>query len=219
MIRELKITEDGSHTLYVHGLDESYHSIHGAIQESTHVFINQGFKEILKSKLSILEIGFGTGLNMILTLAESEKSLIHVNYHAVEKYPLVPEEYGRLNYDHLIEGIPPGVLNEAHLAPWNKMITLRDRFTLYKELSDFRLMDPPGKYDLIYFDAFAPDKQPHLWSTEIFTKLSSVTDPGSILVSYSSRGSVRRNLEVCGFDVNKVPGPPGKWEMIVAKRI
>jgi len=219
MNRELRITEDGSHTLYVFELDEPYHSIHGAIQESLHVFINQGFRSINKSSVNILEMGFGTGLNMILTLQESEKRGITVYYHAVEKYPLRPEEYNELNYDRATDTNFPGMLTMAHNAPWDKNFALTERFTLYKELSDFRKMDPQGSFDLVYFDAFAPDKQPWLWSREIFTKIWDVTKAGAILVSYSSRGSVRRLLDMCGFDVKKIPGPPGKREIVRAIKI
>lgn len=216
MKRELRITGDGSHTLYVCELDEPYHSMHGAVQESLHIFINQGFKTVNKSSVNILEMGFGTGLNMILTLRESEKRGIVVNYHGVEKYPLNMEEYGKLNYDQTIGGNFPAMLTMAHNAPWDTNISLTNKFTLYKELSDFRKMDPDGRFDLVYFDAFAPDKQPRLWSREIFTKIRDVTNKGAVLVSYSSRGSVRRLLDTCGFDVIKIPGPPGKREMIRA---
>ena len=219
MKRELRITEDGSHTLYVNDLDESYHSIHGAIQESVHVFINQGFRKISQSYVRVLEIGFGTGLNMILTLRESERTGIRVNYHAVENYPLTPEEYKKLNYDHMKEVNSKGLLTRAHDSQWDTSIKLTDSFTLYKELSDFRTMGPRGPFDLVYFDAFAPDKQPHIWSAEIFSKIHNVTVPGGVLVSYTSRGSIRRIIKTCGFKVEKVPGPPGKWEMIRATRI
>ncbi|MCK5136383.1 MAG: tRNA (5-methylaminomethyl-2-thiouridine)(34)-methyltransferase MnmD [Bacteroidales bacterium] len=219
MERELRLTEDGSHTVYVTGLDESYHSIHGALQESMHVFINQGFHTISRSPMHILEIGLGTGLNMMLTLIESEKIRIEVYYHAVEKYPLEPAEFGQLNFERIIDGIPSGSLLKMHEAPWGKQFNLTESFSIYKEQSDIRSMDPMGRFDLVYYDAFAPDKQPQLWTPNIFSKLYELINPGGILVSYTAKGSVRRDLVSCGFKVERVPGPPGKWEMIRATRI
>ena len=219
MERELRLTEDGSHTLYVIGLDEPYHSMHGSIQESSHVFINQGFQFISKSPLNILEIGMGTGLNVLLSLVESLKDKTEVYYHAVEKYPLSPVEYKKLNFETLISSIPEGSLFQLHTSTWGKIFSLTDNFTVKKELSDFRTMNPKGKFDLVYFDAFAPEKQPQLWTEEIFLKLSHLMNPGGILVSYTSKSAVRRALNSSGFTVTKVPGPPGKWEIIRAIRI
>lgn len=218
MEREVRLTEDGSHTIYVRELDESYHSIHGALQESTHVFINQGLKRVGKSPIHILELGLGTGLNLLLTLNEVRKLGIEIHYHAVEKYPLSPEEYSKLNYEKVIIGLPPRVIIKMHEALWDQHIKLTDSFSFYKEQGDFRSMNPPGMYDLVYFDAFAPDKQPYLWSLDIFKKLSRQVNPGGILVSYTSKGSVRRALETSGFEVDRVSGPPGKREMIRATR-
>ncbi|MCP4310533.1 MAG: tRNA (5-methylaminomethyl-2-thiouridine)(34)-methyltransferase MnmD [Bacteroidetes bacterium] len=218
MKREIRVTEDGSHTLYVPELDESYHSIHGAIQESHHVFLLHGLLTLDKESLNILEIGFGTGLNALLTLAEAQKRGIKINYHTVEKYPLDKEEYSCINFEELIEGISPGKLHKLHDASWGEAVTITENFTLTKELSDFRSMNPYGPFDLVYFDAFAPQKQAHLWSEEIFKKISGAVKPGGVLVTYTSMGSVRRVLTACDFDVNKIPGPPGKRHMIRASR-
>lgn len=218
MKRELRITGDGSHTLYVPELDEPYHSIHGALRESRHVFIKQGLGLVKKTSIRILEIGFGTGLNALLTLSETGRSGIRAYYHAVEKYPLQDEEYRQINYEQFIEGIPPGSLAGLHTAPWGKQVPVSDHFILFKEHSDFREMDPDGSFDLVYFDAFAPGKQPYLWSEEIFCRIYRLMNPEGILVSYTVRGSVRRALASCGFDVEKVPGPPGKREMVRAFR-
>ena len=219
MKRSLRLTEDGSHTLFQTDLNEPYHSMHGAIQESQHVFINQGFRKIKKKELRVLEIGFGTGLNLLLTLQESIINGISVHYHTVERYPLIPPEYGSLNYESLIENLPGGILNQIHILPWGRKVNLRSDFSLFKEKSDFRSMDPEGPFDLVYFDAFAPDKQPELWSSEVFSTISKLTNSGTVLVTYSSRGSVRRALSALGFQVFKVPGPPGKREMIRAIKI
>jgi len=203
MDRALLLTEDGTHTLYVGELDETYHSIRGAMQESKHVFINQGFHKVRKTPMRILEIGLGTGLNLLLTLAESLRYEMDVYYYAVERYPLTPFEYSQLNYEKFIPGIPEAILTKIHEAPWEKDNSITENFLIHKEQSDF---------------INAPDKQPHLWSTVIFSQLYDLMSPGGILVSYSSKGIVRRALISCGFEVKKLPGPPGKWEMIMATR-
>ena len=210
MNREFRLTEDGSHTMYINELDETYHSIHGAIQESMHVFINQGLHKIQKSPVRILEFGLGTGLNLILTLRESEKLGIGVYYHAVEKYPLVPSEYNMLNFENIIDCSPKGSLVNMHEAPWEEDYNLTENFLIHKEKADFRSMNPSGKYDLVYYDAFAPEKQPHLWTVDIFSNLHDLLNPGAFLATYTSKGNVRRTLISCGFEVIRLPGPPGK---------
>jgi len=219
MERSLRLTKDGSHTLYVDQLDEPYHSIHGALQESMHVFIKQGLQTVSKSPLRILEIGFGTGLNALLTLWFARQSNQEVQYYAVEKYPLIREEYTQLNFENLLEGLPKGSLDRMHESPWGKAVELSDGFTLFKEQADFRSMHPFGAFDLVYFDAFSPDKQPELWSTRVFSTIEKCTQKDSVLVTYSSKGVVRRTLISCGFRILKVAGPPGKREMIRAVRI
>jgi tRNA U34 5-methylaminomethyl-2-thiouridine-forming methyltransferase MnmC len=219
MKRSLRLTEDGTHTLYVDRLDEPYHSIHGALQESMHVFIKQGFQTVSKSPLRILEIGFGTGLNALLTLSFARQSSQEVHYHAVEKYPLTREEYTQLNFEGFMEGLPKDSLYRMHEAPWEKTVALWDDFALFKEQADFRSMHPSGTFDLVYFDAFSPDKQPELWSASVFSAIEKCTQKDSVLVTYSSKGVVRRTLISCGFSIQKVAGPPGKREMIRAVRI
>jgi tRNA U34 5-methylaminomethyl-2-thiouridine-forming methyltransferase MnmC len=142
-----------------------------------------------------------------------------VHYQAVEKYPLLPSEYSGLNYETLIEDLPEGILQKIHEAPWEIKVELSYGFSLFKEKTDIRTMHASGPFDLVYFDAFAPDKQPELWTTEVFGLIAQITNPGAILVTYSSKGMVRRALIDCGFQVFKVPGPPGKREMIRAVRI
>ena len=218
MKRELRITDDGSHTLYVHEMEESYHSVHGAIQESLHVFLEQGFLTLDKAFLNILEIGFGTGLNALLTLAEANNRNVEVRYHGIEKYPLDYEEYSQLNYEALIEGLTPGNLVKMHESPWDEAVQINDHFTLLKEKSDLREIKLQGPYDLVYFDAFDPEKQAHLWTEQIFDNISSAVKPGGVLVTYTSKGNVRRALISCQFDVKKVPGPPGKRHILRATR-
>jgi len=218
MKRELRITEDGSHTLYVPEMEESYHSVHGAIQESRYIFLVQGFLTLDKAFLNILEIGFGTGLNALLTLAEAYKRDIKVRYHSIEKYPLDYEEYSRLNYEDFIEGLNPGNLRKMHESPWDEAVLINDHFTLLKEKSDLREIKLQGPYDLVYFDAFDPEKQAHLWTEQVFDRISSAVKPGGVLVTYTSKGNVRRALISCKFDVKKVPGPPGKRHILRATR-
>jgi tRNA U34 5-methylaminomethyl-2-thiouridine-forming methyltransferase MnmC len=215
----LQVTEDGSHTFYLSELDETYHSMHGALQESEHVFIHHGIRQVKKTDFRILEIGLGTGLNAILSLRESIKLRASIHYHAVEKFPLTSSEFSKLNYERYIKGVPEGFLQQVHMAPWGQEVKLISNFTIFKEKSDFRDMKPEGGFDLVYFDAFAPEKQPELWSEGVFSKIADLTNPGAILVTYSSKGVVRRALKISGFKVEKVPGPPGKWEMIRAIRI
>ena len=216
MERSLMMTEDGSHTMFINGMDEPYHSTHGALQESMHVFIKEGLQRAEHTSLRILELGFGTGLNALLTLKESISEDLNIYYHAVEKYPLAESEYTLLNYEKVIDSCPEGVLLRMHNSPWGKPVKMTGHFTLYKENADFRSMNLPLHFNLIYFDAFSPEKQPELWSKDIFDTISKVSDPGAILVTYSSKGAVRRTLNECGFNVHKVPGPPGKREMISA---
>ena len=218
MKRELRITEDGSHTLYVPEMQEAYHSVHGAIQESLYIFLEQGFLTLDKAFLNILEIGFGTGLNALLTLDEAYKRDIKVRYHSIEKYPLDYEEYSQLNYEEFIDGLRPGSLMKMHESPWEKAVPISDHFTLLKEKSDLREFKLQGPYDLVYFDAFAPQKQAHLWTEEVFDRISSAVKLGCVLLTYTSMGNVRRALISCQFDVKKVPGPPEKRHILRATR-
>jgi len=216
MERKLMITEDGSHTMFVNGLDEPYHSTHGALQESSHIFIKHGLHTIERNSVRILELGFGTGLNALLTFIESILLDLDIYYHTVEKYPLADSEYKQLNFEKLVQQSPKGLLHQLHSCPWGESVQVSERFTLYKEKADFRSMNPPSNINLVYFDAFSPDKQPDLWTSAIFGCIAQHTDPGAILVTYSSKGLVRRALTSSGFEVSKVAGPPGKREMIRA---
>ena len=216
MERRIKITEDGSHTMFVNGLDEPYHSTHGALQESMHVFIKQGLLAVKQTSIRILELGFGTGLNTLLTLRESLSLNLDIFYHAVEKYPLTESEYKLLNYEKVVEHVPKGMLHRMHSCPWGEAVQISDRFTLYKEEADFRSMKLSPNINLVYFDAFSPDKQPELWTDEVIGPIAQVSEQGAILVTYSSKGVFRRTLSSCGFEVHKVAGPPGKIEMIRA---
>lgn len=217
-------TKDGSSSLLHTELNETYHSTHGALQESIYVFIERGFAEVInqsKKQISILEIGFGTGLNALLTMLEAQRNQVNVSYETLEAYPLPPEIVTKLNYTQLLaakEG--PTVFplfDSLHSASWNELNHVQPNFTLLKRIED--LLKAPfekEKFDLVYYDAFAPDKQPHLWELPVLEKVVSALKPGGIFVTYSAKGQLRRDLIALGLTVKKLPGPPGKREMIQA---
>lgn len=209
-------TGDGSHTIYVPDLDEHYHSIHGAIQESTYIFIKNGFEVCKADPLNIFEVGFGTGLNALLTAIRSIPGNKEVNYTAVEKYPLDKKIINSLNYNDYTGENSGNIFHLIHSASWNIKVNICKNFNLEKIETDFTASSPSGRYDLIYFDAFGPDKQPEMWTREIFNRIAAITNKRGILVTYSAKGEVKRNLRACGFDVTLLPGPPGKRQMISA---
>ena len=211
------ITGDRSHTLFVPRLKEHYHSVFGAIRESRHVFIGAGFNCLAgkKTPVRLLEIGFGTGLNALLTYFEALKNNRAVQYTALEAFPLEPGIVQRLNYPELLdEPDAARIFLELHERPWNRAVRLSGSFTLEKRWEKLEIsVLPKGSFDLVYFDAFGPVVQPELWTPEIFEKLYRALDGGSILVTYSSKGEVRRAMKEAGFSVKKLPGPAGKREM------
>ncbi len=217
---EIRISSDGSHTLYIAGTDEHYHSTYGALTESRHVFIRNGLLPLLEkyNTLHILEIGFGTGLNALLTCAVTAGK--EIVYHAVEAYPLEPEIWKKLNYPELIGGEHTADrFDKMHASPWGKEVQIRPGFSLYKQQEKAENLHLPERYyHLVYFDAFAPEVQPGLWTTEIFTNIGQSMKHGGILVTYSSKGLVKQNLRAAGFSVKRLPGPPGKRHMVVAER-
>ncbi len=213
-------TADGSHTLYVPHLDEHYHSIHGAIQEALHVFIAMGLHHSTQSSLSILEIGFGTGLNALLTQLEAEKLNKNIYYHSLEGYPLSVDEVKDLNYIQEVKGESVQTKFDAlHDAKWEKSIELTTGFTLHKQQVMLQEYEPKEEsIDLIYFDAFGPRVQPELWEKSIFDKMFTVLKPNGVLVTYCAKGDVRRTMLASGFEVERLPGPPGKREMLRATK-
>jgi tRNA U34 5-methylaminomethyl-2-thiouridine-forming methyltransferase MnmC len=216
---EIILTEDGSHTIFVPELSEHYHSIHGAVQESQFIFINSGLRYIRSSPVRIFEAGFGTGLNAYLTAMESSSANRKIYYSSIEKYPLSAEITGRLNYSGLFPGAEAGLFSLIHSCPWNSSADITNTFTLTKIEGDLTKASPQGQFDLIYFDAFGPDKQPEMWTGEIFENISAITVTGGVFVTYSAKGSVRRSLKNAGFDVSLLPGPPGKRQIIRAVKI
>jgi tRNA U34 5-methylaminomethyl-2-thiouridine-forming methyltransferase MnmC len=219
MERILQSTADGSHTIAIPEMQVTYHSKHGAIQESMHVFIEAGLKPVLAqghTGINLLEMGFGTGLNALLTAMYSpEKQTIQ--YVAIEAYPIEDSISGSLNYCELLNApeLEP-VFRKMHAAAWSKPIAITPSFTLLKIQGRLQDYQPVQKFNLVYFDAFAPNAQPELWTTEIFTRLYNTLEEEGILVTYCSKGDVRRALIAAGFTVEKIPGPPGKREMLRA---
>ena len=225
---QLKITEDGSHTLFVSEIDECYHSTKGAIQESMHIFINAGFKQCVKPDVNVLEIGFGTGLNAFLTLnllttneEISGKKIENkiINYTAIELFPVEIEKVIQLNYPEIIDKNKRTLFEKLHTCEWNKAVKITDNFTLTKLNADFTAIELNGTFDMIYFDAFSPEKQPEMWSEEMFKKLYLCAAENSVLTTYCAKGSVRRAMQAAGFQVERLPGPPGKREILRARKI
>jgi len=217
MNRQIIQTEDGSSSIFVPELNENYHSTHGAIQESCHVFLKKGLHHVDKATVNVFEVGFGTGLNALLTFFEAQKLNISVHYHSIEKYPVNFEEAKLLNYPDLLdEQNAAAVFQQLHQSEWNKDVKISDHFTLRKIEGDLKSVQLTGAYDLVYFDAFAPNKQENMWSEEIFKKLFDAMENGGFLVTYCAKGSVRRTLISAGFEVERTDGPPGKREMLRA---
>ena len=216
---ELIITSDGSHTLFVPELNEHYHSIHGAVQESALVYIKNGLEYCGADPLNIFEVGFGTGLNALLTAtsATGKKRIVH--YTAVEKFPVPENIINRLNHWNFTIRKEREIFDKIHSAKWGSFEKISGHFYLKKIKCDLVSDQLQGKYDLIYFDAFGPDKQPDIWSGAVFGKISDITLPGGVFVTYSAKGEVRRLLKSNGFKVDLLPGPKGKREMIRAIKL
>ena len=210
------ITDDGSKSLYLPEMNETYHSKFGAKNESEHVFINAGFKQIQKKEIGILEVGFGTGLNVLLTYFEALKSQQKVFFESLEKYPLPENILPEIN--NFDDTAYRELFHRIHQAAWQQPVNLSENFTLLKNQVDLLAYQTTHKFDLVYFDAFAPDKQPEMWTTAVFTKMYNLLNENGILVTYSAKGSVRRTMQAAGFEVARIPGPPGKREMLRAKK-
>ncbi|PHS68408.1 MAG: SAM-dependent methyltransferase [Flavobacterium sp.] len=221
MKREIITTEDGSTTIHLPEWDEQYHSKHGAIQEAYHVFIEMGFFCFLKNNnpnpLKILEIGFGTGLNTFITLIEAEKNTTKVEYTGIEAYPIENFEIEKLNYPSELK-TSEELFNKLHLCPWEKNIEISKDFSLLKRKQFFSEIEDKDAFHIIYFDAFGARVQPELWTVEIFQKMYNALKAGGVLVTYSAKGSVRRAMQEVGFTVERLPGPPGKREMLRATK-
>jgi len=217
--REVVTTSDGSTTIHLPDWNENYHSTHGAIQEAKHVFIDKGLSVISKSEISILEIGFGTGLNCFITLLEAEKRKIEVNYVGVEAYPVTENEAAQLNYvSELNVDEKQAVFNQLHHISWEEKHEILTGFYLEKRKQFFNDITDVNQFDLVYFDAFGAAHQPELWSVEIFKIMFKAMRKNGVLVTYCAKGSVRRAMQEVGFTVERLDGPPGKREMLRATK-
>lgn len=216
--RRLIQTADGSYTLYLPEMNEHYHSIHGALHESMHVFIREGLDKVIQpgaTKINILEVGLGTGLNALLTLMRSAETGCSVNYLALEPYPLNREEVAALNYIDLAgEEMPEKAFRQMHELPFfekERIITGFEFEKWHHKVHEASL--PAESFDLVYFDAFGPQVQPELWTEKVFAGLFASMKPGGVIATYSAKGSVKRTLKACGFLLEHPPGPKGKREM------
>jgi tRNA U34 5-methylaminomethyl-2-thiouridine-forming methyltransferase MnmC len=217
--REFLTTGDGSITIHLPEWNEQYHSKHGAIAEAKHVFIKHGLhyvQDLVSTKpISILEIGFGTGLNAFLTFLEAHKSSIPIMYTGIEAYPVSLHEINQLNYANELNASKDIFLN-FHLTEWGTLSNICTNFQLIKRQQFFSEINDIDQYQLIYFDAFGARVQPELWTEAIFSKMYHALSSEGVLVTYSAKGSVRRAMQAVGFTVSRLPGPPGKREMLRA---
>lgn len=218
----IETTSDGSHTLFVPELNEHYHSTHGALQESQLVFIENGLHHLpgCLKEINLLEVGFGTGLNALLTVLEAKKLKRKINYVAVEPEPVAQEVTVQMNFASVIGGTEAeGYYRKLHEAAWGNPAFMSDYFIISKikaTLEEISLRD--GQFHLVYFDAFGPEVQPELWTEQVFTQLYSCLKPEGILVTYSCKGTVKRALKAAGFTIEKLPGPAGKREVLRAMK-
>ncbi|MCB0465496.1 MAG: tRNA (5-methylaminomethyl-2-thiouridine)(34)-methyltransferase MnmD [Aequorivita sp.] len=221
MKRTLLKTGDGSYTLHIPEWDEQYHSKHGAIAEALHVFIKEGLyywsAKNTVAEISIMEIGFGTGLNAFLSFLETEKNNFKIDYTGVEAYPLSLSEVQKLNYTSLLNSSEEKFL-QLHDVAWEEKQVISGNFQLTKKEQFFSDINAENRYHLIYFDAFGIRVQPELWTEEIFQIMYNSLKPNGVLVTYAANGNARRAMQTVGFSVERLPGPPGKKEMLRATK-
>jgi tRNA U34 5-methylaminomethyl-2-thiouridine-forming methyltransferase MnmC len=216
----LERTDDGSHTLFVPELKEHYHSTNGAVQESRHVYVESGIRACEKQIIHILEVGFGTGLNALLSYLEALESQKNIYYSSIELFPISLQLVNSLNYPSLFSAEQKDVFKNLHLCAWNQQVNISDFFHLKKIQANLIEYDLVGEelFDVVFYDAFAPDKQPEMWTQSIFDKLFEALLPGGVFVTYCAKGIVRRMLQKSGFAVERLAGPPGKREMLRARK-
>lgn len=223
--KEIKVTGDGSKTLYIPEWNESYHSRHGAVQEATHVFIKNGIQQLPATELHVLEYGFGTGLNVLLTALFALKKKQKIFYTTLEKFPLTVDETNFLEFESSIYVLDKefsineikDYFNKIHQADWNVFSAIHPFFELRKIETDFKdFQGEKAQFDIVYFDAFGIRVQPELWDHSILKNTYDCLKPGGLFTTYASNGATQKALKACGFNVEKKPGPPGKREMINA---
>ena len=220
MKKEILRTQDGSYTIAIPEMKVTYHSTRGALQESMHIYIVSGLRfalpNINSEKINVFEMGFGTGLNALLSLLEAVRLKRTINYYAVELFPLTIEEAKALKQGELL-----GTGNAAmqlHQASWEQPVSINEYFTLHKAKQSLLDLSLNTQFDVIYFDAFAPNDQPELWTEAVFANLFNHLNPNGVLVTYSCKGTVRRAMQAVGFTVSKIPGPIGKAEIVRATK-
>ncbi|SKC76889.1 tRNA (5-methylaminomethyl-2-thiouridine)(34)-methyltransferase MnmD [Ohtaekwangia koreensis] len=213
---EIITTSDGSHSLLNTELDETYHSRHGAVQESIHVFIKEGLDYFLRRQnatdIAILEVGFGTGLNALLTLQRAQEIPNSIHYTSLETYPIPEEIWSKLNYIDSV-GLKEK-FDQLHQAPWNSATYILPNFELQKRNVTLQQADLSTGFDLIYFDAFAPNKQPEMWEIDVLKKVVDAMKIDGVFVTYCAKGQLKRDLKSLGLVVETLAGPPGKKEMV-----
>ncbi|WP_411031391.1 tRNA (5-methylaminomethyl-2-thiouridine)(34)-methyltransferase MnmD [Spongiimicrobium sp. 3-5] len=220
MKRKIITTSDGSKTIHIEDWNEQYHSIHGAVQEAYHVFIKSGLTLFKDRSISILEIGFGTGLNALVTCVEAINLGLKVDYIGVEAYPVSLEEIEQLNYiEQLKANSFEDDFRKMHAMAWEESLPITDCFQLHKQCKDFMEIQDVDRFDLVYFDAFGARVQPELWTQDIFSIMYKALKTNGILVTYAAKGSVRRAMQAVNFSVERLPGPPGKREMLRATKL
>jgi len=212
---EIVSSGDGSHTLFLPDMNETYHSMHGAFTESQYVFIEKGLGSLStdRDEIRILEIGFGTGLNALLSWKWAEENTKKLNITTLEPFPLSEEVIDKLNYGNLVSLLWSEKYTNLHKAAWEELVEISDYFSLTKHKAKLEEVPLRTTFDLIYFDAFAPNKQPEVWELANIEKCYSLLGNGGVLVSYCAQGQFKRNLKAAGFEVEVLQGPPGKKEM------
>lgn len=214
MKREVVDTADGSKTIRIIDLDENYHSSHGALQEAEHVFIKYGLLSCEKDNINIFEMGFGTGLNAFLTAKHNLSLGKEIFYHGVEAFPVDAKELKALNYSTLLGVDYENLYSKIHDVVWNEIQVINNEFKLLKSENILQELDlDTSFYDIIYYDAFGPRAQDEMWSIELFEKMYNCLQKGGFLVTYCAKGQVKRNMKAVGFEIEPLPGPPGKREM------
>ena len=221
---QILVTEDGSHTIFIPELNETYHSIHGAIQESTHVYIERGLHYAVQrdqaQRIRIFELGFGTGLNALLSANYAESQGVLVEFESIEAFPLDDEMSMKLNYPERIPGAKSDHLFQKILeSPWNHKYDITPNFMLTKHHVKIQDYSTSGIFDICFFDAFAPSKQAEIWEFPILEKMHSLLSKKGIFVTYCAKGQLKRDLKTLGFEVESLPGPPGKFQMVRATKI
>ena len=218
MNNSIILTDDGSNTIFNNDINESYHSKHGAINESQHIFINYGLQYICKKEIKIFEVGFGTGLNALLSFLYSKNKKIRIDYQTVDKFPLEKADYSTLNFSEQLN-IKKNIFTNLHKSKWESKSEISDLFSITKYAKDLNNFNHKYYYDIIYFDAFSPEKQPDLWTEKNFKKLYDNLNYNGILITYCAKGLIKRTLKKVGFQIYSFSGPKGKREITQARKI